>query len=379
MSGRAKLVILWALTAVGGATAAPDGRRVAVIATDGVELRAGHAMSFAAVGQLRKGDRVIVLREEETGFLAIQPPPGTVSWVRQIHLGKVEPNETGKANVTVLVDGAEVLAGNEKGDGPLNRVTTRLPKGTLVEVTGKPVRVEATSWFPVTPPEGDLRWLPKSAVKGQEMTALAPAAPHFPTPDPPAYSVSGSSGAATTNEGTTRPAAGALPKVLTDHKLWNQANQAERGNDYAAAKGLYARIYQDLWDQKAERDAIVIVYNRFTKCDEAVKSGGVRRTESRMGVPVSEPAIEVKARPAANPPTAKATGYLRELQKVFVDGQQVFALEDDRGNVLNYATGAQGMNLRGYVGKKIVVTGEVTTRAELYRPHIAVEQAEVAR
>jgi len=376
MTGRAKLVILWAVTAVGGAFGAPESRRVAVVATDGVELRSGHAMSFPAVGQLRKGDRVIVLREEETGFLAVQPPPGTVSWVRQIHLGKVEPNETGKANVVVLVDGAEVMAGSEKGDGPLSRVTTRLPKGTLVEVTGKPVRVEGTSWFPVTPPEGDLRWLPKSAVKGSEMTAVAPPPFYQPT-EAPAFSPSTGDGSKT--ETTPRPAAGSLPKALTEHKLWNQANQAERSNDFAAAKGLYARIYQDLWDQKAERDAIVIVYNRFTKCDEAVKAGGARRTESRMGIPVSDATPEEKPKPAANPQTGKATGFLRELQKVFVDGEQVFALEDDRGNVLNYATGAQGMALRGYVGKRVQVFGDIAQRPELYRPHIAVERAEVVR
>ncbi|WP_020473240.1 SH3 domain-containing protein [Zavarzinella formosa] len=384
MSGRASLLVLWFVATAGVVMAAPDSRRVAVVETDGVELRSGHAMSFASVGQLRKGDKVIVFREEETGFLAIQPPPGTISWIRQIHLGKVEPNETGKSNVTVLVEGAEVMAGNDKGDAPLTRVTTRLPKGTLVEVTGKPVRVEGASWYPVTPPEGDLRWVPKSAVRSQEMSPLASPAPYY-QPDPPAFTVSGSEGSkATTEGGVTKPAVGTLPKALTDHKLWSQASQAERSGDHATAKSLYARIYQDLWDQKAERDAIVIVYNRFTRCDEILKKGdpaAPRRSESRMGIPVSNPVPEDRPRPAAapQPQQGKGTGYLQELQKVFVDGQQVYSFQDDKGNVTHYATGVEGMNLRGYVGKRVMVFGEVVSRPELYRPHIAVDRVEVVK
>lgn len=380
MFSRANVALAWVLTTCVSVWAGPDGKRVATIETDGVEIRAGHAMSFPAVGQLRKGDKVIIIREEETGFLAIHPPAGVTSWVRQIHLGKVEPNEAGKANVVVLVEGAEVMTGNDKGDGPSTRATTRIAKGTIVEVVGKPIRIDGASWYPITPPEGDLRWVPKSAVRMQEVVALTPPAPYYP-PEPPAFTPGNTETTrpAADTPGGTKPVAGGLPRVLTDHKLWSQANNAERNSEFNVAKGLYARIYQDLWDQKAERDAIVIVYNRFSKCDELLKRGDAnssRRVESRSSILTNNPTPVEQPRPTSG---NKGTGTLEELQKVFVDGQQVFALKDDRGQVIYYATGTQGMNLRGYVGKKVQVFGEVTNRPELYRPHIAIERVEAVR
>src|SRR5262249_19635574 len=159
----------------------------------------------------------------ETGFLAILPPTGSVSWIKQIHLGKVEQGEGGRANVTVAVDGAEVLAGSDKEGKPTNRVTTRLPKGTIVETTGQPVRVDNASWYPIVPPEGDLRWIPKSAVKASSLTALAPPPPYeHPTTSP--FTVGGSGS-------EPPPKAAALPKELTEHRLWAQASQAEKNGD----------------------------------------------------------------------------------------------------------------------------------------------------
>jgi len=166
-----------------------------------------------------------------------------------------------------------------------------------------------------------------------------------------------------------------LPRVLTDHRLWSQASQAEQSKDYATARSLYARIYQDLWDQKAERDSIVICYNRYSRCDEAVKKGDR---------PSSAPS---ESRTPATPTTRTGTdaakwsnpGYLNEVQRVFVDGQQVYSLQDDRNNVLFYLTGVSGVSLKSYNGKRVQVLGITAQRPELYRPHIAVERVELAK
>src|SRR5262245_41342301 len=134
---RAALALL--VVGLGVSFAAEPVRRTATVDIDGVEVRSGHAMGFPAVSQLRKGDTVIIVREEETGFFAIIPPTGSMSWIKQIHLGKVEPGENGKANVPVAVEQAEVMAGADKDNKPTNRVTARLPKGTIVETTGPAV------------------------------------------------------------------------------------------------------------------------------------------------------------------------------------------------------------------------------------------------
>ena len=360
---RAALALL--VAGLGVSFAAEPVRRTATVDIDGVEIRAGHAMGFPSVGQLRKGDTVIVVREEETGFFAIIPPSGSTSWIKQIHLGKVEPGENGKANVPVAVEGAEVLAGIDKEAKPTNRVTCRLPKGTIVETTGPAVRVDNASWYPIVPPDGDLRWVPKSAIRAASLTSLAPPPPYVKSEGSPFTVVPGGV------RPDPAPKSPALPRVLTDHRLWAQASQAEKSGDYTAARSLYARIYQDLWDQKAERDAIVICYNRYTRCDEMVKKGD---TTSRR-----EPRGDTTSHSVSGNGKWSSAGKLQEVQKVFVDGKQVFAFQDDSGTVVYYVTAASGMNLRNYAGKRVQLYGATSQRAELYRPHMDVERVELAK
>jgi hypothetical protein len=259
-----------------------------------------------------------------------------------------------------------VFAGADKDHPPSNRITMTLPKGTIVEVVGPAVRFGNTPWHPITPPEGDLRWIPKSAIKSGSLTALS-SPPPYVRPDTPAFTVSADG----SKPPAGVPAAASLPTGLTEHRLWAQAERAEKVGDHATAKDLYARIYQDLWDQKAERDAIVICYNRYTRCANALKGDGPTvksRSESHSEAP---------------PPAAggkwSGPGYLQELQRVNLDGQAVFSLQGERGDVLYYVTAVSGINLRNYVGKRVQVYGAVTTRPELYKPHVSVERVEVAK
>ena len=371
---RGAFALLTVAAALGVAAAEPT-RRTATIDVDGVEVRAGQGFAFPGVGKLKKGDTVIVVGEEDTGFLAIVPPPGAVSWVRQIHLGKVEGMDGGKANVPVAVEGAEIMAGSEKDHKPTNRVTARLPKGTIVEVTGPAVRIENASWYPITPPEGDLRWVPKNAIKGSSLTSLSPP-PAYTRPETPTFTIPG---ADPRGPAPARPAAASLPAALTGHRLWAKADAAENRGDYAAARTQYALIYQDLWDQKAERDAILICYHRYQRCDEMVKRGD-------SGPPARKPESRREPPTAADAPGTSATGarwskpgYLQELQKVYVDGQPVFALQDDAGNVVNYVTAVSGISLRNYNGKRVQLYGTVATRPELYKPHLTAERVEMAK
>ncbi|MBO0697525.1 MAG: hypothetical protein J2P46_03960 [Zavarzinella sp.] len=370
---RAALALLTVGLAIGAGPAADPAKKTATINVDGVEVRAGQGFSFPATGVLRKGDSVIVIREEETGFLAIQPPPTAISWVRQIHLNKVELGETGKANVPVAVEGADVFAGSEKDRQPTNRITTRLPKGTIVEVQGPAVRVGNASWYPIAPPEGDLRWIPKTALKADTLTALG-APPPYHRPETTGTTTSGRTGSGVAGS----PAAASLPAALSEHRLWTQASQAERSGDYDTARKLYARIYQDLWDQRAERDAIVICYNRYTRCDELFKKGegvpGRSSSDSRSGAKPSS-----DSRDGAGTAKWSNPGYLQELQKVYVDGQQVYSLQDDRGQVVYYVTAVSGISLKNYNGKRVQLYGTVAQRPELYRAHLLAERVEVAK
>jgi hypothetical protein len=359
---RAFLVLLTtSLTVV----AADPPKRTATVDVDGAEVRSGPALRYPAVGDLRKGDSVLLLRDEDKWFYAIEPPPGSVSWVKAIHLGKVDLAAGGKANVPVAVEGAEVFAGTDRKSGPTNHVTIRLPRGTIVEVTGPSVRLDTTNWFPITPPDGDVRWIAKNNVKAASIAAVAP-----PPSRPDFTPVSGDGRAA-----AAAPAAAGLPRDLTGHRLYDQAVRAEQSNDFSTAKTLYARIYTDLWDQKAERDAIVICYNRYNRCEEMIKQGGPAPTSPpRSSAPVSRNDTTVRSAPTDG--KWNGPGYLQELQRVFVEGNPVYSLTDDRGAVAFYVTATDGMNLKNFNGKRVQVFGVVQQRPELYRPHIAAERIE---
>jgi hypothetical protein len=379
---RAAWMIAIALCGFGpfhGRLVAETPKRTAVVDLNGVELRAGPSMSSAPVGILSRGESVIVLREEDSGFYAILPPKGYLSWVKAIHLGKVNFNETGRANAPVVVPFAPVMAGTEKTGGPTIHKSTTLPEGSIVEVVGPSVRIDNANWYPIVPPEGDARWLPKSAIK----TALAaiPSAPVYVRPDPPAYTVGSGEGGKVGGDVPVRPAVAGLPKALSDHRLWAEASQEERLGNFSQAETLYAKIYSELWDAKADREALVICYNRAIRCQEMRKNGNTRpaaRTEASSpprGDTVSRPA----EKPAPTPGTWTDPGYLREMQKVFVDGLQAFALEDEKGNVLLYVTSTAGIELRNFTGKKVQLFGTRQTRADLYRPYLVVEKIEPAR
>src|SRR5262249_4101809 len=218
----------------------------------------------------------------------------------------------------------------------------------------------------------DLRWVPKNAVKASTMSALAPP-PLYARPETSPFTVSEGS----RPDPVAKPAAAALPRALTDHRLWAQASQADKAGDYATAKALYARIYQDLWDQKAERDAIVICYNRYTRCDELLKrgEGAPGRTESRRE---SAASTETTGRGSSDAKWS-TPGYLQELQKVFVDGQPVYSLQDDRGNVIYYVTAVTGIRLQNFNNTRQHLYAVGSRRREPSRPHRAAERVEAAR
>ena len=85
------------------------------------------------------------------------------------------------------------------------------------------------------------------------------------------------------------------------------------------------------------------------------------------------------SRDAAGAGKWSSPGYLQELQRVYVDGQPVFSLQDDRGNVVYYVTAVSGINLKNYNGKRVQLYGTVAQRPELYKPHLLAERVDVAK
>ena len=191
---RAALALLALGLGLGCAMRADPARRTAIVDVDGVEVRAGLALGFPAVSQLHKGDSSSSSAQEETGFFAILPPPkfrelDQANSPRESRAGRKTAKPTSRRGRRRRGHGR--LVERQQADRPGH---DGLPKGTIVEVTGPAVRIDNASWFPIMPPEGDLRWIPKSALRAASLSALAPASRHTIDPESSPFTVAGAGG-----------------------------------------------------------------------------------------------------------------------------------------------------------------------------------------
>jgi len=133
--------------------------------------------------QLRQGDRVTVRDAEHSGWLAIEPPPGSFCWIEQTSLGTA--NQQGRARV--VAQSALIRSGHPQAKMPgLPRV--ELARGTVVRALNRaPMTIgqgrDRRTWRAIAPPPGDVRHIhasgvrldPKPETKPETTTDLRPA------------------------------------------------------------------------------------------------------------------------------------------------------------------------------------------------------------
>ena len=145
---------------------AQSGPYLAVVSDPEVRLRAGPSDQFPETGLLPRGARVVVDHEEPNGWLAVEAPQGQVSWVPTQFIEGYDPARPTPQRVVVSSEGAVTLATGVAGvQQPLDIRRVPVPNGTILTVTGPKATFDGKSWYPVAPPAGDFRYLPKSAVQ----------------------------------------------------------------------------------------------------------------------------------------------------------------------------------------------------------------------
>jgi hypothetical protein len=169
-----------------------------------VEVRSGPSPVYYATGKLKAGTPVRVVAEKEGGWLAIEPPAGSFSWINGRLLGEL----TGRTAV-VFAPEAPVLAGSSLLDRQPDVVAAKLPRGSQVVILGEPrILPDGSKWWPIMP-QKEFRYLRKEAVAAKTaVEALA----------------------ATPGKGN-----GNGPNQFTADSLWLQAEQAREAGRLAAA------------------------------------------------------------------------------------------------------------------------------------------------
>jgi hypothetical protein len=132
------------------------GERDAVVIADQAVLLAGPGAGMPEAAVLRRGTRLRIVREEGD-YYAVQPPAGSIAWIRHVYLTFVPEKPGGPTQfpTAAVVDSnnqARLRIGRVGEPRPLNVERTAVPDGTLLTVIGQKVEIEGGKWYPVIAP-----------------------------------------------------------------------------------------------------------------------------------------------------------------------------------------------------------------------------------
>lgn len=127
---------------------------------------------YYQTGTLKGGDTVEVFFRTENGWCAIRPPEGSFSWVNGSFLqlgsdstGVIVSPEAGK-EVPVRVGADSVL----KSSG----VQVGLSSGRRVRVLGSTTLTGGKTWYKISPPAGEFRWIHERDLERDDLIAKLP-------------------------------------------------------------------------------------------------------------------------------------------------------------------------------------------------------------
>ncbi len=395
---------LLAVVACPALICAQSGPYLGVVADPETRLRAGPSDQYPETGALPRGIRVVV-QDEEAGWLKIDAPQGQVSWVPTQFIEGFDAARPTPQRVVVSSEGDVTLAAGSAGIAqPLQIRRVKVPNGTLLTIVGPKVIFDGKSWYPVSPPSGDYRYVAKTAIQFEK-----PANTSFVVRDaiPPA----------TIPNLDTRPGVnGAMPdpsvrqastevnpvKSAVNHPLWTQAEAAERDGKYDDAEKLYFELARQMNGSGGDHDIANLCYSRIHSLREkkrgpiAVGTGtpawsppkdertGLLPPSASPGASSTPPKATTPA--ATNVPSAPSTtnvegakwtgpGFLIKAAAT-VDGRRTYALESSPGIVKAYIVAGANVDLDKHVNRRVDIYGPQTTRRDLSRPLIVAASVE---
>jgi hypothetical protein len=353
---------------------------IATIALNEVEARSGPSMSFYATSKLHYGDSVRLLGQEGDWY-SIAPLAQDFSWI------KADEVDQSGASATVKVPEAKLRVGSRLINQEPTVQRTPVKKGTQLIIIGKPEAGTEGTWLPVQPGPGEVRYIPSGAIR--------PAATVSQTAPPP---LAGQTTSVTSAAPTPTIAAidsGKNPLLI-------EAEKAEKSGNYAEA----IKLYENLANQTASSNHTLSLacLNRAQYLRDRQRNGTAQgqqqpysntvngRLVSMSGctyvptypcVPAAPPPVPqygyqadsshtVRLNPppggtpapplAGQQPQWYGPGWLRGTALPDVDNKPVYALVNDRGDLLMYVTAGDGVDLMPYLNppRRINVFGMIT-------------------
>jgi hypothetical protein len=343
-------------------------------------------------GTLEPGTYLTVVGVEGNDWLAVQPPNGSVSWVKW---ALVEPQ--GKPggdplsppfNAVVRADNGApaVLRAGAIGDArPLGVQRTKLPEGAIVRVIGPKAKVRVdgdeveTSWYPIVAPADDLRYVRRDAVEwigtaaANGFVVKSGDTSAKPLPGPPAAPVVRAGGTtAVVGDWTLSLPNGPTPPKREDwpnyHATFREAEKARGAGDVRAAEKLYRQVAEEVGRDGPNKDVELanLCYDRIYLMKKGGAggdwTGGAWRSSERVVEPApTAPAAPPELRADRKPPDT--AGFLKET-RVEINRRRVYVLTDSKGRATHYVASG-GVDLDRYLDKWVTVRGDETKPTEL--------------
>jgi hypothetical protein len=225
----------------------------ATVRTDGAEVRSkpGTEPTVYVTHKLLRGTTLQVVEKIANGWLKVDPPRGSFSWVNTRALRPAD----GAPGVWVVAatDGqVPVYVGSPYKPGKPDVLGTTLARGAQVIAVGEPRPSEDGdgSWLPILPPPGEFRYVREADVSapGAEPSTGARTGPVGGAAAlPPVPDTTPKAPRPQTSEDVHVPAAGRAADV---DPLFQRAEQLERSGDPLGA----ARLYDQLGNKYAASD-----------------------------------------------------------------------------------------------------------------------------
>ncbi len=356
--------------------------RQAWVAADGLIVLEEPDDAAYATTRLKRGDRVVVLREEPVGWLAIEPPRGAFSWIERDAIER-----EGDERALVKVRAAAARMGSDLARLP-GGTWTVLRRGDAVRLLDRPPLVlrqpdgERRIWYAIEPPEGEIRYVRADGVDDVDPGRFPDTGPDdedFPlfqlAPDSDAAAEGRRSLLASQRLGPIDPAFAAVGPRAADGPLSprfaSDLARAEAGHRAVLVLPMESwrfdqirRDYRALLAAAATPQERSAVQSRLDQVDrqEAVSRAArelaaiadrSRRRDGELRT-IQERLTSIDRR--ATPPF-EAEGMLQRSSRM-VEGRRVYALFDDEGQLGAYLRIPPGLDAEKFVGRRVGVRGE---------------------
>lgn len=369
--------MLWIAIVLLGGLAADDRPRPAWVAVDQAELFVEPDEASATTNRLRKGRRLEVVREGPGGWLAVEPPPGSFSWVDRDAI-----EDLGDGRARVVRERAAVRPGVEGASLPAG-LWTIVPRGGELELLDlAPLVLRQADGtrrvlYAVRPPPGELRHIrsedvtrvdPRALgeegaapdpdlipapIRGRRRLASGPGA-RVPSIDPDFLAV----GPPARELGLARWFDEELARVEARHRavlaapLDSWSLESVRG-EYEALAARAAGA--------TEREAVALRMRQLERQRAAARAArrlaelaaSTRRRDEELA------AIGHRLGELATGATAayEAEGLLQPTSEL-VDGRRAYVLVGDDGRTETYLLAPPGLDLSRYVAARVGVRGD---------------------